>query len=144
MSYSNFYSTRDQTRSITIKEDGVSEKIKNGILEENSLVDFSVKSDWKYSLNEKNLLEFGASGTYYDINYNYSQNDTSSILNKANKAFLGGVYFQDKIKFLNNNLVFTPGLRASYYSLSNKIYIEPRLGISYLLNNNLTLNAATG
>ena len=144
MSYSNFYSTRDQTRSITIKEDGVSEKIKNGILEENSLVDFSMKSDWKYSLNEKNLLEFGASGTYYDINYNYSQNDTSSILNKANKAFLGGLYFQDKIKFLNNNLVVTPGLRASYYSLSNKIYIEPRLGISYLLNSNLTLNAATG
>lgn len=144
LSYSNFYSTRDQTRSINVTRDGESESMKSGILEDNDLKDISLKSDWKYSLNEKNLIEGGAFGTYYDIKYSYSQNDTSVIVSKGGQAFLGGVYIQDKIKLAENRLTLTPGLRFSYYTPSGKIYTEPRLSFSYLINKRLTVNGAAG
>ncbi len=144
LSYSNFYSTRDQTRSISVTKDGTTESMKSGVLEDNNLKDVSFKADWRYSLSDKNVIESGIYATYYDIDYSYSQNDTSTILSKTGKALLSGVYLQNKMKFLNGRVTVTPGLRVSYYSPSKKLYGEPRVGMSYLINKKLTLNAAAG
>jgi hypothetical protein len=140
VSFSNFYSTRDQTRQIT-RNDTTST---TGNLEDNNLVDISFKSDWKYSLGEHNTIEAGAFGTYYDIAYQYSQSADTVLLDKSDRAVLAGVYVQDKIKLLNNALTVTPGLRLNYFSLTNKVYAEPRLSANYVLPYNFTLNAATG
>lgn len=144
VSFSNFYSTRDQTRSLTVKTDGVKSTVKSGILEENNLIDISFKNDWKNSINDKNILEYGAFGTYYNIKYSYAQSDTAKILDMGNSAVLGGFYFQDRITLLNSKFIITPGIRANYFSLSNKLYLEPRVGLSYVLSKKITLNAATG
>ncbi len=144
LSFSDYYSTRDERRSITVDQDGTSKVIKSGILEDNNLIDISLKNDWRYSLDDKNMLEFGAFGTYYGIDYNYQQNDTLTILNKNIKSVIAGMYMQDKMMFMNNLLTVTPGLRLNYFGGTNKIYPEPRLNYSYKLYPGLTLNGATG
>ncbi len=144
VSFSDYYSTRDQRRSIAIDQNGVSTIRKSGILEDNNLIDLSIKNDWKYSLNDRNILEFGAFGTYYKIDYTYQQNDTLTILQKNIKAAIAGLYMQDKMLFMDNLLTVTPGLRLNYYGATQKFYPEPRLNASYLLSPKLTVNVATG
>ncbi len=143
-SFSNFYATRDQTRSVSITEDTTTETIESGTLEENNLYDASLKYDWRYLLNNHHTLEFGAFGTLYDVSYSYAINEGEKLLDKQNNALLMGVYAQDKISLLDSRLTVTPGLRFNYYTSTSKLYIEPRLSASYNLTNRLTLNAATG
>ena len=144
LGYSNFYSTRDQRRSVTFSGENGKGNLTNGILENNNLKDFSIKNDWKYSFNDKNIMEFGVFGTYYDIAYNYSQNDSITVLEKKNRSVLGGLYFQNKISFADNNITVTPGLRVNYYSETGKLYFEPRLSASYKFSSKLNMNLATG
>jgi ferric enterobactin receptor len=143
-SFSDYYSTRDERRSIVIDQNGVSTIRKSGILEDNNLIDLSIKNDWKYIYDDKNIFEFGGFGTFYAIDYSYQQNDTLTILNKSQRTEIAGLYFQDKMLFLNNLLTVTPGLRLNYFGATNKFYPEPRLNLSYLLTPTVTVNGSTG
>jgi hypothetical protein len=89
-------------------------------------------------------LEFGAFSTYYNIKYNYSQNEEDKLLDKKNNALLTGIYLQDKMQLLGSRLVLTPGIRVNYFTTAQKPYFETRLSSSYKLTNYLTLNTATG
>ena len=143
-SFSYFYATRDQSRSMSVTRNGSTEKTTTGTLETNDLYDGSLKNDWRFQINDNHTLEFGAYATYYDITYDYIQNGDEELLNKRNSAVTGGVYVQDKMKYLENRLVITPGLRMNFFSGDGGVYPEPRLSASYSLTNSLTLNAATG
>lgn len=149
-SYSNFYATRDQRRSVTVSrdEDGdgtyETETIKSGTLEDNNLYDISLKNDWRYLINERHRLEFGAFATHYDIKYAYSQNEDEKLLDKRNNAILTGIYVQNRMQLADSRLIITPGVRVNYFSTTQKPYFEPRLGGSYRLTHALTVNAATG
>jgi len=143
-SFSYFYATRDQSRTISITKNSTTEETTSGTLEKNNLYDGSLKNDWTFKINDNQTLEFGAFATYYDITYNYLQNGDEEILNKQNRAVLGGVYAQDKMKFFQNKVVVTPGVRLNYYSGDNKVYVEPRLSASYNFLPRWTINAATG
>ncbi len=143
-SFSNFYATRDQTRSVSYKEDGVKVTETTGTMETNDLYDISLKNDWRYQISDNNTLEMGMYATHYDIEYRYTQNDDEELLDKCNDAVVGGVYLQDKLQFADNRVMITPGIRANFYSADNKVYVEPRLSASYVLNKSITLNAATG
>lgn len=144
-SYSHYYSLRDQTqdRSIT-NDDGESENFSEGLIEDNDLLDYSVKSDWSYKANASNRLEFGAFGSLLDIDYLYSQNDTLTILNRSNQGFFGGLYFQDKIQLFKNKLQIIPGIRSTYYNQTKKIYWAPRLQSSYRFNKHWKMSASWG
>lgn len=143
-SFSNFYATRDQRRSMSITKDGVTESSSSGTLETNDLYDISHKNDWRFQINDAHTLEFGAYATRYDIEYRYTQNQDEELLNKRNDAILCGVYVQDKMQFTDNRIIITPGVRVNYYTADNKIYFEPRLNGSYSISRSLTLNVATG
>ena len=143
-SFSYFYATRDQSRTMSLTKDGSTQETTTGTLETNDLYDGSLKNDWKFQINDYHTLEFGAYATYYDITYSYVQNGDENLMDKRNSAITGGVYVQDKMKYLDNRLVITPGLRMSFFSEDGKVYPEPRLSASYNLTGSLTLNAATG
>ncbi|MDR1680953.1 MAG: TonB-dependent receptor [Prevotellaceae bacterium] len=144
LSFSHFYSTRDQTRSTTMVRNDTTFNFKSGTLEENNLMDYSLKNDWKYSLNESHVLAAGGFATFYNIDYSYAQSDTATLLAKGGKAFLAGVYAQDNIKLWQNNLTLIPGLRLTYYGAAGKFYAEPRLSANYRFSEHITMNAATG
>jgi hypothetical protein len=145
LSYSNYYSERDksQERSRT-DEDGEVSYTNTGIFEDNMLYDFSLKSDYQWDHSANGQLQFGMFANYYDINYTYAQNDTTTVLDRQNKALLAGVYIQDKLKLLDKRLSFLPGIRMSYFETSNQIYYEPRASLSYSITEGLTLTASTG
>lgn len=143
-SFSNFYATRDQRRSVTITRDDETETVKSGTLEDNNLLDYTLKSDWQYSLGGHQTLGFGGFGTRYDIRYSYSQNDDEKLLDKVNQATLAGVYVQDRIQFAGSRVILIPGVRINYFSSTGKNYFEPRFGASIRLTSKVTLNGATG
>lgn len=145
VSYSNFYSNRDQSSSRTSTNDsGEETTLKTGILEDNNLKDYTIKSDYQWDLFDFNQLQFGLFSTHFNIQYTYAQNDTSTILNKQNESRLTGAYLQHKFKLYSNRIMLIPGLRFSYFSAIPKAYYEPRLSLSASLTDRVTFKAATG
>lgn len=145
LSYSNYYSDRDRSMERTsTNSSGEETTTKNGIFENNDLKDYSIKSDYQWDLFSFSQLQFGLFGTYYDIDYTYAQNDTSTILDKKNRAFLGGAYLQNKFKLFKNRLTFLPGIRASHFETTGQLYYEPRASLTFNITDKLSLKGATG
>ncbi|HEY1039915.1 MAG TPA: TonB-dependent receptor, partial [Bacteroidia bacterium] len=144
-SYSNYYSDRDRSQTRTAaNSSGESTTTSSGIFENNDLKDYSVKSDYQWDLFNFSQLQFGVFGTYFDIDYTYAQNDTTTVLDKHNKAYLAGAYLQNKFKLFKNRVQFVPGIRASYFETTKQTYYEPRGSLSINLTKKLTLKGATG
>ncbi|MGZ4055117.1 MAG: TonB-dependent receptor [Bacteroidia bacterium] len=145
LSYSNYYSNRDRSVERTATNaSGETTTNKNGVFEKNNLKDYSIKSDYQWDMFSFSQLQFGGFGTYYDIKYTYAQNDTSTILDKKNKAILAGGYIQSKTKLFKDKVQFLPGIRASYFETTKKMYYEPRASLSINITSRLTLKGATG
>lgn len=140
-SYSNFYSNRDNTNQITLSD---SRTIKFGSLEDNDLKDYSVKADLQYKAHPNHLIELGTQITHNQLKYTYSQNDTTTVLDKDDKGTMASWYVQDKIKWFNDRLILTPGLRATYFDVTKKLYLEPRFSATYQYSKQLKLKAAFG
>ena len=146
ISYSNYYSDRDRSQERnTVNLSGDTLKTTNmGVFENNDLRDYSLKSDYQHDLLNSIQLQYGVFGNYFDINYSYAQNDTSSVLNKDDQAVLAGAYLQTRIKLVIDKLQFLPGLRMNYFDETSKMYFEPRFSASYKLTDHLTIKGATG
>lgn len=143
LSYSNYYSERDRRNETTIDRGDSTITRTNGNYEYNDLRDVTFKVDNEWKISPNNQLEFGIQSTYYDIVYEYTQNDTISVLDRADEAFTNSVYIQDRHTF-NNKLILKGGLRASSYSLTEQVYLEPRASLSYLLTDRIKLKGAWG
>jgi ferric enterobactin receptor len=145
ISYSNYYSTRDRSNQGSFTSPtGETRTFKSGILENNNLEDYSFKTDHEWDMLKNHKLGFGLSSTYYDIAYTYSQNDTSTILDRHSYGTLTTVYLQDKIKLFGGKMTLTPGIRSSYFNVTSQYYHEPRLAANFNLTEKLMLKASTG
>jgi ferric enterobactin receptor len=145
ISYSNYYSNRDRSQQRTITDaSGASSTFKSGILENNNLKDYSFKSDYQWDVFNWAQLQFGAFASYYDIKYTYSQNDTTTILNKHDMSTLAGGYLQSKIKLFGEKVQILPGIRASYFNTTQQTYYEPRASLVYNITRRISLKGAYG
>ncbi len=143
LSYSNYYSERDQSSSTTIRREDTTIIRNQGSYEFNDLRDISFKLDNEFKLSGSNQLDFGLQTTWNDIEYQFSQNDTSVVLDRNDSGMITSLYLQDKHTF-GEKLILKGGLRSSFYSLNNQIYHEPRVSLSYFLTNKIKLKAALG
>ncbi|MBI3233943.1 MAG: TonB-dependent receptor [Bacteroidetes bacterium] len=145
LSYSNYYSDRDRSTERTVtNSSGDETTTKSGLLENNNLKDYSLKSDYQWDIKSYSQLQFGVFGTYYDIHYTYSQNDTNTILDKKNVSLLTGAYLQNKFKLFKDRLIMIAGIRASYFGTTKQLYYEPRASLTWNITDNLVLKGATG
>lgn len=145
MSFSNYYSKRDNTNQNSItRTDGTTQNIKFGSLESNDLKDISFKSDFEYRASAHNLIEFGVQASHLQIQYSYSQNDTTEVLGKNDKGNTLAAYLQDEIKFGDNKLVLKPSMRVTYYDITKKNYYEPRISATFALTKKIQLKGAVG
>ncbi len=144
ISYSNYFSKRDRSTSGSFERDGESQEIRRGTLENNNLNDFSAKTDWIWKFRPAQQLEFGASTTQNNISYTYSQSDTATLLDRSTNGLTATVYLQDKASFFKEKLSITPGIRASYFSPTGKMYYEPRANMSFKITDKIKFKAATG
>jgi len=145
VSYSNFFSNRDRSMErTTTNSNGDETTTKNGLIENNDLKDYSLKSDYQWDISSWSQLQFGVFLTKYHINYTYSQNDTSTIIDKKNNSLLGGIYLQNKFTFFKDKLIFIPGIRTNYFESTGKFYYEPRASLSYNMTKKLSFKVAFG
>ena len=143
VSFSNYYSIRELSRTRDVEIDGEVTSFSQGSLEDNNLKDFSYKMENEWKLGKKNQLEFGLEYTHYDIKYDYTQNDTATILNMSDKGDLLSFYLQDKWNPISR-LSILPSIRTSYYSLTDQVYTEPRLQMTFAASEKIKLKAAWG
>jgi hypothetical protein len=146
ISYSNYYYTRNLSNTMTTTNNstGAETTFQSGTIENNNLKDYSFKSDYELDASKNNKIEFGCLATYNGISYNYSQNDTTTILNHHNYGGTTAIYLQDRMLFFNSKFTVLPGIRETYYSPTNKTYTEPRLSLNYDLTDNIKLKGAIG
>ena len=143
LAYSNYFSDRDLLNSTEIiREDSVTTRIQ-GTVENNDLKDITLKFDNEVLLNSSNQLEFGVQVTANDISYDLSRNDTIQILERKDQGITYALYAQDRWTPFKN-LTLIPGLRTSYFDVTEELYFEPRLSASYILSSKLSIKAAWG
>ena len=145
ISFSNYYSDRDRSNSGTITtSDGSSRDIKTGTIENNDLYDYSFKTDFQYDISQISQYGFGAFATSYDISYSFAQNDTVKILDRKNTGGIAGGYLQTTLKYFDELLSVTPGLRATWFEGTEDIYLEPRFSAQYHYTDEITFRFASG
>lgn len=143
LSYSNYYSERDNSNETTVtRADSVVVR-NNGTYEQNDLKDITLKVDNELKLTQNNQLDFGLQTIWNNIDYQYTQNDTSTIINRTDQGLTSTFYLQDRHTF-GEKLIVKGGLRTSHYSVTNKIYLEPRASMTYLVTNRIKFKAAWG
>nr|WP_298348602.1 TonB-dependent receptor [Runella sp.] len=143
LSYSNYYSNRDNSRNISITRDSQTTNIKIGQIEDNNLTDLTAKMDFEYKLTPHHQLDFGLQYTLNRIEYSYSQNDTIKVLDRDDRGSTLTAYVQDQINLLDGKIQLKPGLRLTHFDVTNKNYLEPRFSANYQLNDRIKLKAAT-
>jgi ferric enterobactin receptor len=144
ISYSNYFSDRDNSRTLSLTRNGTAETQRLGRLESNNLSDLSAKIDFEYKVAQNHQLEFGAMYTQNSIDFNYTQNDTTTILNRNDKGNVLNFYGQDKIKLFDGKLQIIPGLRLTNFSVTGKNYFEPRFSFNYSVMPKFKLKGAAG
>ncbi|MDR1720222.1 MAG: TonB-dependent receptor [Dysgonamonadaceae bacterium] len=142
-SFSNYYSLRNRQNSVTTTSGSSAVMFDMNTNEDNNLNDYSFKLDNEYKISGSNKLEFGLNYSHYAIKYAYAQSDTLSILNMKNQGNLASVYLQDRVTW-KENFTLLPGLRLSYFDVTARPYIEPRLQAFYKLDSKKSLKASAG
>lgn len=143
LTYSSYFNDRDRSNSGETTTNGITTAFNNGMLETNNLKDVGIKSEWDWQLSNVLKLSYGGFANNQKIDYQYTQNDTSKLINQHEKAFSGGGYAELEID-PTDKLHLQPGLRSTWYQATGKLYNEPRFSASYTLNKNYTLKFATG
>jgi ferric enterobactin receptor len=142
--YSNYYSKRDNSRTISTTRDGVDRTNKLGQIEDNNLNDFTAKTDFEWKASAKNQVDFGLQYTKNIIKYTYSQNDTITVLDRNDKGSTSTFYVQDNIKLLDGKLHLKPGIRTTYFDVTKKNYVEPRFSFNWNITKQFKLKGAAG
>jgi ferric enterobactin receptor len=115
----------------------------NSSNEQNYLGDFYVSLKNTYILNSSHKLDFGftARNQIYYFDSEFSRSGINENLQASSGLRI--LYLQDLIN-PKGNLMLKPGLRLNYYPLTGKFYLEPRLSVNYLFDNNIRLKFSAG
>ncbi len=143
IAYSNYFSKRDLISTTEIIRDDSVTLRNMGTIEDNNLKDITLKIDTEYLLNSSNQLEFGVQITNNDISYNLTRNDTIDVLDRLDNGTTYAIYAQDKWKPVRN-MTLTPGIRVSYFDITDQMYYEPRFSATYRATPNIKLKGAWG
>jgi ferric enterobactin receptor len=149
LSYSDYFSNRDQNNSRISSGSSSSSTTTNlsstqSTLEDNNVKDYSLRLRNQWTINKNNIMEFGLESTFNNITYSLVYNDTSTMVNTKNNGIQTAFYCEDKLSFLENKAEINYGIRATFQNLTSKIYYEPRISLSYELAKGLKLKAAWG
>jgi len=119
----------------------------------NSIKDYSAKLALEWYVDEKLTVKTGYEGTIYNFTYNqnFSGQQTSNVVDTSNNAVqLLDIWDNIHSAFGQMNYQFTDalsaqmGIRGNYWSKSGIATVDPRLALSYVVNDNVTVKAAWG
>ncbi len=144
-SASSFYRDYDRTTTVTeVDADGVElDPDERGSLEHNEIKDYTFKLTNYYSPVDSHSLVFGAQATRNEIDYFYEMTRAESIIDNY---WAGNTYavFAKDIFTPADWLTITPGIRATYYDVTEETYLDPRIALTLQLNDEVSLKAGGG
>jgi ferric enterobactin receptor len=143
ISYSNYYSQRDRSISINIERNDSTINRNTGTYEYNDLRDFTLRLDNEWKLSQNSQFDFGLQATFQDIQYDFTQNDTLTVLDRQNTGWTTSLYAQYK-HTIRDKWILQGGLRSTYYTPSDGVYLEPRASFTYLFSDRWKGKAAWG
>lgn len=121
---------------------------------ENSIIDYSVKSSMEWFISEILTSKFGFETNCYHFSYyqNYTGNNdtvTKTLSDDKKPTDIKAIDWNHSVyTHLNYQasdlLSFQAGLRANYWTLSEKVTLDPRLAVRYLLAENVAIKGAWG
>lgn len=141
--YSNYFSKRNRVNDLTIQLADSTNTNKTGLVEDNNLKDYSLRIHNEYKINSKHSLEFGGQLTKNEVDYNYSLNDSITVIDQKDKGLLSTVYLQHKWSS-TEKLNLVGGIRATHFDVTDELYFEPRFSALYQLNDQIKLKGAWG
>ena len=141
--YSNYFSQRKRINDISIQLADSTNTNKSGLVEDNNLKDFTLRIHNEYKVNSKHSLEFGGQLTMNEVEYNYILNDSITVIDQKDKGLLKTAYLQDKWS-PTEKLNIVGGIRTTHFDVTDEIYYEPRLSVSYKVNDKVKFKGAWG
>jgi len=112
-------------------------------IQDNNVQDVTVRLDNEFQINNKNKLEFGSWITNYHIQYINTLDDTVTLQDRDDKGGSYAFYVQNTFKPFKA-LSFKPGMRITYFDVTAKTYLEPRVSFGYRLSKKINLKGAWG
>lgn len=143
---SEYFSNYDRLLDLevtAIEEDTTVFALNQRTLEDNSVVDLSIRGDFEWQLSDKASIDFGFSWTDTQVDYSSIRNDTTVILERDQEAVFGSFYVSHKRR-IGEKLSLEAGLRVSDYEFSDELLYEPRFNATYQFNPQLKLKGAYG
>ena len=111
--------------------------------EDNDVKDLTFRLDNEVQLNSKHKLEFGGLATWANVDYQFTRDDTLSILDLEQEATYAAAYVSDTWSPFPK-LSVNAGLRATYYDVSEEIYWSPRFSFQYNLSDQIRIKGGYG
>jgi ferric enterobactin receptor len=148
LSSSKYFSTfnKDRVMSVIVESEddttGTGVGFASSSYENNVIKDLTGRLDVDWNLTASHTLKGGTWITRINSKFDYTIDDTISLLYKNNLATLTGFYLQDTWRL--GHAEFTGGIRTSYYSNTSKLYWEPRFGFTIPVIPQLYVKGAWG
>ncbi len=142
LSYSNYFSLRDRSMDM---QAGETDQVRFGqnLQEDNNVRDFSFRFRNRLQASKNHLLDFGIEGTWNDITYVLQLNDTLRPVDRKDEGLQVSAYLQDRYN-ITDKLLLNAGLRGTWFSMTEKFYVEPRISMIYEPFKNFKLKGAWG
>lgn len=144
--YSHYFSNYNQ-RTINNTYDTDNDTLINGRnmgnLEDNDVNEISLRLDNEWQISNQHKIGFGLNISNTKVAYEFTRDDTLSVLNRNDAGTLATFYAQDIWK-VTPKLEINAGIRTNWYDVTDQIYIEPRLSFKYSATDYLTLKGASG
>lgn len=109
-----------------------------------------LNSSWKSYLGAD--FQYYRTTVRYQLPIVYSQGGISSpigtgdlaVVSKRYESDFAGIYWRNVFHEQDSRWSFIPGVRVSYFKMTDEVLPEPRVGVRYALDHGLTLRAASG
>lgn len=122
-------------------DDNRNEEVEFGSNRENQIADLG----FNLMLEKKGIKSSyagGISASIVDVNYEFEDNDITTISNEGQASTISG--FGNYTYLPTSNLSLNFAVKASYYSGTEKFYLSPRVSSSYKLSDKFSLKGAYG
>lgn len=115
----------------------------SGIKETDYIDDISFRSDWTYFASKKNQIRFGVE--IKDLSFVYHSTFGDTVIFDAKESPVEAAAYVKLKNWPSPLFMIEPGIRLNYYEFNpTKWYLDPRLGLKYLLTPDRYLNASIG
>lgn len=114
-----------------------------GTFEENRVGDLTIRLDNEWQVAGAHKMSFGTWITRSNVTYNFTRDNSTTILDRDQDALRTEVYLQD-IWQIHPSLSLTVGGRVAHYDQTSRYYVEPRASFILAVSDRVRFKGAFG